>query len=276
VFGFDGDPSRLARLREELSRVHDAFPRHLEKALPPAWFDAEDMARNQRFDAIVRAHKNNRLELPIVAIQHEGTPYHNFSLMHLRRLAWFVPSLLAAWSRADSSFPFGRLRGRELTSILASTEIVEGPDWSWTTSEVAALSSFFEAALLAALATPLVRAEPASVRKLQALQDSGRVIEALELAADLDSTSAGRALETLDLAAAMHVPDAPLADAWANEPTTLAEDHVLVALDDALPDRRPLLARASVADRLSHAFFEATGERAEKLSAAEALVRAWL
>jgi hypothetical protein len=64
------------------------------------------LVRNDHFDALLRAHKKDRLAIPIQALRATGAPYHGFDLVHPRRLAWFVPSLLASWlERAPGMAP---------------------------------------------------------------------------------------------------------------------------------------------------------------------------
>lgn len=218
------------------------FPQYLAKPRCPTWFDSEEVRRNDHFDAIVRAHKKDRLTIPIAALQATGSPYHDFHLMHLRRLAWFVPSLLSMWLEDGSS---GLFTIETIEGILRDTAIVEGADWRWLSEEEAALGSFFDAALRAALATPVEH-------------------------------SAGRAVETLRVAAAMHIPVTPLIEVWMGEHTELAEEHLLAALADQQHDARCLLVHEKTVERLREAFFRADGVRARGLSAAEGLVSSWL
>jgi hypothetical protein len=59
--------------------------------------EPEVAKRFERFDAIVRQHRRRRLELPVRAVWDESFG-HGSALVHAsaRRLAWFVPSILAA------------------------------------------------------------------------------------------------------------------------------------------------------------------------------------
>lgn len=249
MYGFAGETSRAEELATELHRLLAVFPRYIAKPITPTWFDPDEVRRNEQFDAILRAHKKDRLALPIAALQATGSTYHNFSWMHLRRLAWFVPSLLSTWLEEvpTPSDPFARTTNAVFTieRILGDTAIVERHDWKWTSEEEAALASFFDAALRAALATPL-------------------------------ETSAGRAVETLRVAAAMHIPVTPLVEAWMNERTELAEEQLLAALTGQPWDARRLLVHEKTVGRLRDAFFGANGLRAARLSDAEALVSSWL
>jgi len=250
MIGFDGDSARRARLRTELEAVLAAFPIHVEKSRPPTWLDPDEVARNDRFDAIVRAHVKDRLRLPVVALSLEGTPYHNFSLIHLRRLAWFVPSLLATWLDAPPAFPLGRFTARGMAWIFEDMEIVEGKGWAWNERETNALASFFEAALSAALATP---APPPP--------------------ADPFDTLPVRAFETVVLAEIMHVPTAPLVEAWVRERTAIADAHLAAAFDGDAHLASRLLAHGGFLERLETAFFASEGERASRLSAAVEMLR---
>jgi hypothetical protein len=156
MIGFDGDPTLEAALRASLVGLLEVFPEHLAKPRPPTWFDPEEIVRNDQFDALLRAHKKDRLAIPIQALRATGATYHNFDLIHPRRLAWFVPSLLASWlDRAPGRTP--EIGARDLDSIVGDATIVD-EDWESTDDEAAALASFFEAALAAALATELAPA----------------------------------------------------------------------------------------------------------------------
>lgn len=55
-----GHPGLVARIREALLAVASTFPEHLAKSQPPTWFEPTEMAQNELFDALVRAHKKDR------------------------------------------------------------------------------------------------------------------------------------------------------------------------------------------------------------------------
>jgi hypothetical protein len=259
LVGFDGDAEKAARLREALLEVARVFPEHVAKSRPPTWFDPEEIARNDQFDAIVRAHKKDRLALPIQALLRTGATYHNFDLMHARRLAWFVPTLLSAWlDRAG-----GDVSADDIERIFESTQIVEGSDWEWSDDETAALTSFFSAALDAALATPLPpRREP------------GRPLEDGVQVWSFHAPSVP--LEVLRVAQTMRVEIDSLVLAWTDCEGPLALDHLVEAIFDPTTSAKHRLSHESVADRLGEAFFDATGERAVRLSKAEKNVRRWI
>lgn len=263
MIGFDGDPTRAEALRAALSALLEVFPQHLAPPRPPTWFDASDLARNDHFDAILRAHKKDRLAIPIQALRGTSAAYHGFDFIHPRRLAWFVPSLLASWlgrAPGPSAAPFG---ARDIESIVADVVTPEGDDWAWTEAEAAALSSFFATALAAALATPLGAArEPESDERPR--EEGVRVWS-------LHSPSVP--LDVLRVASALRVPQEPLVLQWSLDPTPLALDHLLEAVYDTTLPSKHYLAYEAVADRLGAAFFEATGERQTRLSRAEATVR---
>jgi hypothetical protein len=253
--GFDGDSERAEALRASLVALLDAFPEHLAKARPPTWFDGDELARNDQFDAILRAHKRERLEIPIQALRATGAAYHGFEQMQPRRLAWFVPSLLASWldrAPGPGEEPFGA----------SDIEAIVGGPTEWTDEEAAALDAFFEAALDAALATPLREArEPEAERPLE---DGIRVWS-------LHSPSVP--LEVLRVARALDVDFEPLVMRWALDDSPLALDHLLEAVWDTKLASKHFLSHEAVAERLGSAFFEATGERQVRLSKAEATVR---
>lgn len=250
MIGFDGDEERQRRLRAELDAVLAAFPRYLEKSRSPTWFDPGEVAMNDRFDAIVRAHAKDRLRLPVVALSREGATYHNLSFTHLRRLAWFVPSLLAAWLEAPPAFLLGRFGATSIKQFFEDMEIVEGKVWGWNEREAAALASFFDAALSAALATP---APPPPADPFDGLPP--------------------RAFETVRLAEIMHVPTRPLVEAWVREHTPLADRQLADAFDGDAHLASRLLSHGGFLGRLETAFFASEGERAARLSAAIEMVR---
>ncbi|MFO0737200.1 MAG: hypothetical protein U0270_15025 [Labilithrix sp.] len=255
MIGFDGDPERAAELRHALDALLEVFPEHLAKAQPPTWFDADELVRNDQFDAILRAHKKDRLAIPIQALRSTGAPYHNFDLMNWRRLAWFVPSLLASWldhAPGPADRPFG---ASDLEAIVAAG--VE-----WTEEEATALETFFEAALDAALATPLP--PPRAPDEARPREDGIRVWS-------LHYPSIP--LEVLRVARTLHVDLDLLVARWALTPSELALEHLLEAVYDPTVASKHYLAHEAVADRLGEAFFEATGEHQARLSKAEATVR---
>ena len=259
VIGFDGDPWLVARIREALLAVASTFPEHLAKSQPPTWFEPTEMAQNELFDALVRAHKKDRLAMPIQALLRAGAPHHNFELMLVRRLAWFVPSLVSAWLDR----PGGDLPSADLERIFASTAEVEGPYWAWTEEEEGALATLFGAALDAALATPL----PPPCAPDRPLEDGVQVWSFHAPSVPLDVLRAAKAL---------HVDLDPLVLAWVNEESALALEHLLEAVFDPTFPAKRVLAYEPVADRLGDAFFEATGERAVRFSRAEVHVRRWI
>jgi hypothetical protein len=197
-------------------------------------------------------------------------------MMHLRRLAWFIPSLLAAWLEAGPRYPFGRFNAADIARILSDTAIIEGDTWAWTEKEAAALGSFFEAALLAALATPLRPAMPSEELERRRAGDLTGASAAASLEADVEREmhELGRALETIELAFAMHVPIEPLVERWMAEPQREALEHLLAGFRSARADEAAgLLAFEVVGDRLAKAFLVASGPLADEIARAEALVQ---
>ncbi len=262
MIGFDGDPTQAAGLRAALEGLLTVFPEHLAKARPPTWFDADELVSNDLFDAILRAHRKDRLALPLQALRATGAAYHGFDHMHLRRLAWFVPSLLASWldhAPGPGAEPFG---ASDLEAILGDTTITEGDEGEWTDEEATALAAFFETALDAALATPLAAARIPEIERPR--EDGVRVWS-------LHSPSVP--LDLLRVARAFRVPLEPLVVRWSLDPAPLALDHLLEAVFDTRLPAKHYLSHEAVADRLGEAFFEAKGEHALRLSKAEATVR---
>ena len=257
--GFDGDPGRARALRSALERLLDVFPQHLPKPQHPTWFEPRELAQNEQFDAILRAHKKDRLTIPIEALRATGAGHHGFELLHPRRLAWFVPSILASWLDGAPSRTGEVFGADEIEQIIAD---VADDDWAWTSAEAAALEAFFVVALDAALATPLRPAhEPTYPRPLE---DGVRVWSV---------HSPSVVLDVLRVARAFRISIGPLVYRWTIDPAPLALDHLLEAVYDTFIPAKHLLAWESVADRLGAAFFGATGERQARLSKAEATMR---
>lgn len=254
MMGFDGDAELESALRAALVGLLDVFPEHVAKPRPPVEFDGDELARNDQFDAILRAHKKDRLAIPIQALRATGAPYHGFDRMNPRRLAWFVPSLLASWldrAPGPAEEPFG---AGDIESLVDEVD--------WKEEESAALDAFFEAALDAALATPLREArEPEHERPLE---DGVRVWS-------LHSPSVP--LEVLRVARALGVDIEMLVARWALDPSPLALDHLLEAVYDTMIASKHFLSQEAVAERLGSEFFEASGERQLRLSKAEKTVR---
>lgn len=273
MIGFEGDggdQAWRARVHEALAVVLGTFPEHVDKPKHPTWFEPHEIAENELFDAIVRSHKKNRLALPMRAVLGVGAPYHGFSMMHARRLAWFVPSMLAAWLDRGVEWELSDFTTYDLERITAGTEIVAGDSWAWTDEETAALATFFDAALSAALATPLRAASPASAaarERARPREDGIDVWSRYAPSVPLDVIRAARALR---------VEIEPLVAAWVSAPSALALDHLLEAVFDPTVPAKRFLADERVADRLGDAFFTAEGERALRLSKAEVHVRRWI
>lgn len=262
--GFDGDESRCAALRAALAGLLDVFPEHLPKPRPPRAFDGDELLSNDHFDAILRAHKRDRLAIPVQALRQTGAPYHGFASLHPRRLAWLVPSLLASWldgAPGPADEPFG---ARDIEAIVSDVAPEDDDEWAWTDEEAAALDAFFEAALDAALATPLRAAREPEPEAERPREDGVRV---------WSLCSPSVPLGVLRVARALRVPLDALVARWALDPSPLALDHLLEAIYDTTLASKHYLADEAVADRLGEAFFEATGERQRRLSKAEATVR---
>lgn len=265
VIGFDGDPVQETRLRAALVGLLDVFPQHLAKPRPPSGketFDRNELAQNDHFDAILRGHKKDRLSIPIQALRAASTRYYGFDHIHPRRLAWFLPSILAAWldrAPGPTDEPFGP---SDIEAIAAEATDEDEGDWDWTVDEHAALAAFFEFALDAALATPLEEAREPAIERPR--EDGIRVWS-------LHSPSVP--LEVLRVARALNVPLEPLVVRWSFDPSPLALDHLLEAVYDTTLASKHYLSHEAVAERLDSAFFEASGERQIRLSKAEATVR---
>jgi hypothetical protein len=262
MIGFDGDQDRAADLRAALVRLLDVFPEHLAKPRPPTWFDADELARNDQFDAVLRAHKRDRLALPIQALRATGAPYYGFDHVHPRRLAWFVPSLLTSWldrAPGHAEEPFG---SSDIETIVGDATTEDGEDWEWTDDEAAVLASFFESALDAALSTPLASPRQPGIERPR--EDGVRVWSIHSPSVPLD---------VLRVARALRVPLDPLVTRWALDESPLALDHLLEAVYDTMLASKHFLSDEAVADRLGAAFFEASGERQIRLSKAEVTVR---
>lgn len=259
MLGFDGDPSRAAALLAALDDVLAVFPEHLAKPPAATSFDSDARERDDLFEAILRAHKRDRLLLPIQALRATGAERHGFSRMPLRRFAWFVPSLLASWlARAPGHTPFGADDLVAMLGEIAQDETDEG----WTDDEATALEAFFERALDAAISTPLSPPQPPTTER--PLEEGVRV---------WSHHSPSLPLDVLRVARAFGLSLEPLVIRWALDEPSLALDHLLEAVFDTITASKHFLSHEAVADRLGEAFFEAEGERARRLSKAEATVR---
>lgn len=259
MLGFEGNPTRSAALRSALTGLLEVFPQHLPKPQHPTWFSPDELLRNEQFDAILRAHKKDRLTLPIEALRATGAPHHGFELLHPRRLAWLLPSILASWLDGAPSRTRDVFGADEIEAIVAD---VVDEAWAWTSEEDAALAQFFQLALEAALATPLRPAQPPAIER--ALEDGVRV---------WSRHSPSVPLDVLRVAKALRVSVGPLIHRWSVDETELALDHLLEAVYDTHTPSKRLLAWEPIADRLGAAFFHASGERQTRLSKAEATVR---
>lgn len=261
MIGFDGDPEREATLRAALVALLDAFPEQIAKPREPAWSDRDELRLNDQFDAILRAHKKDRLAIPIQALRVSGAAYHGFTSMRPRRLAWFVPSLLASWldrAPGPAEAPFGPGDIEDLMSMSANPDDEE---W-WTDEETSALEELFTAALDAALATPLREAVLDDVER--PLENGVRV---------WSRHSPSVPLTVLRVARALLVDLDGLVVRWALDESPIALEHLLEAVYDTKIASKHLLSHEAVADRLGSAFFEHTGETQARLSKAEATVR---
>lgn len=265
MIGFGGRPDLATALRGALEGLLDVFPEHLAKPRPPTWFDAHELELNDHFDAILRAHKKDRLAIPIQALRASGAPYHGFAFVHPRRLAWFVPSLLASWldhAPGPTDAPFG---ARDIEAMIRDATDAEDDAWAWTDEETSALEAFFATALDAALATPLRAAREPENGSPERPREDGIVVWSL--------CSPSVPLDVLRVARALRVPVDPLVIQWAQDPSPLALDHLLEAVYDTEVASKHYLSHEAVAERLGDAFFETTGERQLRLSKAEVTVR---
>ena len=150
------DAAVVADLEAALAHVDRVFQPHYRKPVPlcmycdlspAAYAQSPEMAR---FDAVVRAHRARRLIMPIhgiwdISLGHTLGIFHN----DIRRLAWFVPPLLA--TTLDEAH---RTRALEIvlragleTSFVTTFESYPGdPPW-FTDAELTALDDFLVALL---------------------------------------------------------------------------------------------------------------------------------
>lgn len=254
--GFDGSPARLERVREALAHVDRAFPQHLEAARVPGLLYPEDVERNERLDAIVRSHEAPRLAFDTSVLQ--GGEGGDHASMQLRRFAWFVPALLASWLESRPLPPFARLHGHVIQSMLEEATIAEEDDASWQPREAVALASFFDAALVAALATPIASLAAAP--------------SPMPFSLEPEVGAAPRSLETIELAVAMRVPPAPLVTRWLEERTPFADEHLSSAVSSPTGGWS-LLAEARVVQHLAEAAARSSGARAARYEEAASRLR---
>lgn len=152
--------AELTRALEHADRV---FQPHYRAPVPLCMhcdFTPKGLAESpamQRFDAIVRAHRSRRLEMPIAmiwdtALGHTRGIFHN----DLRRLAWFVPPMLVAMLDDDLRSEALRVlasTGQELGFVHTFEARADDPPW-FTAQELAALDDFLVALLPLTVAAP--------------------------------------------------------------------------------------------------------------------------
>jgi hypothetical protein len=259
------DLDRVALVQRRLAELDAAFPARLESAEAlcvccegPAFEEPE-----QRVRSIVRAWKGRRLELPVQALLRESLG-HGSAMVHcsLRRLACFLPALIAAWLRHPPEVSLG-----EVVLLIQEAEAGEATyrrqsPACWSAGERDALTAIFLAVLRAQLSSP--ESDPCA---------------------------------TLSGACALRVPADPLIEGWLEDETRTAEDHLLAAvarLEGRRPTREPratglspsadeltlqgawMLAREATRAALERHFFEEQEthpDRARAWSQAEAAVQ---
>lgn len=200
------DPDRVALLQRRLAELDAAFPARLEDAEAlcaccegPAFEEPE-----QRVRSIVRACKGRRLELPVQALLRESLG-HGSAMVHgsLRRFAFFLPALIAAWLRHPPEVSL-----EDVVLLVQEAEAAEAtrrgqPPACWSAGERDALTAILLAVLGAQLSSP--ESDPCA---------------------------------TLSAAGALQVPAEPLIACWLEDRTRSAEDHLLAAVA-RLGGRRP-------------------------------------
>lgn len=291
--GFDGSAARRAQLTAAVHDLDAVFPDVAERGVvePYALTYPEDTAREHAADAIYRAWKKRRLEMPLGAFTTATWSAQDaFVRYSVRRLAFFVPRLLADWVEPDglttTRWLFElvdeaerRARALALRGEAAAPAPTPAPAQAqaqgWTREELEALARFFAAAMSAALATERKRPE-----------DPMRLVErALQLASTEYSTPSPPRLrlvnvpeEVLTLAARFGVAVDPLVDGLLAEETDIADGYLVeIATAEELPASPPwtddLLRR--LADHLGARFFAATDPaHAKRFSDAEQHLRA--
>jgi hypothetical protein len=277
--GFEGSPDHVAHLRVALDAVDAVFPPYAEEGVIDPWgvVYPEDLVAPRRVDGIVRAWKKRRLELPLEALGGFGTTANAvFVRYSLRRFAFFVPTLLAAWTApsgvVETSWLCGLVGAARHDEELVRHEATR----TWTGDELSALETFFDAALAAALGTDIVAPDAE-------LDVVAAVMRQLRLGS-VDRGSTRRAVASVDVAedvllvaAAFGLSSERLVDAWFRAAEPFAEKHLLLAAAAGreLPDPPwDDTNRARLADRVAQAFFAARESNdVERLSLVEQRVR---
>lgn len=287
MHGFDGSSARRAQLTAAVHGLDAVFPDVAERGVvePYALTYPEDTAAEHATDAIYRAWKKKRLEMPLGAFTTAtGSAQDAFVRYSVRRLAFFVPRLLADWVDPD-----GLTTTRWLFELVDEAERraralhgeaegkAQAQAQGWTREELDALARFFDAAMSAALATERRRDED---------WDAVRLVErAIQLPGTLSTSPSPPELrfvnvpeEVLTLAARFGVAIDPLVGQLLAEETEIADGYLLAIATAEDPPVSPpwtdeLLRR--VADRLGARFFAATDPaRAKRFSDAEQHLRA--
>lgn len=148
-------PMRMpTSLEAALTRVDQVFEPHYRKPQQLCMycdFSAAGLARSpdmQRFFEIVRAHRAHRLTMPIEAIWSTSLG-HTLGIFHddVRRLAWFVPAVLAATLRPmlrDRALAILLQAGQETTYGGAPAARRGDPSW-FSEAELTALDDYLVA-----------------------------------------------------------------------------------------------------------------------------------
>lgn len=178
-------------LRDALREVDATFEPHLEKLEHLCMYcdfskrdEPETAAWFARFEAVIRAHRRERLALPIRAIWDESAG-HGSALVQgsIRRLAWFVPAVLAESLTGGFADTMRRLAGLALDGIHGERAYHELSPRDFLAAERNSLETFLCAAIRAIPAGDVVGVDDLASTFLVAMAcgcDSARLMQTLQ------------------------------------------------------------------------------------------------
>jgi hypothetical protein len=271
-----------ANLAAALAQLDAVFPRAAERGEVDRYTPRypEDVALDRHADAVYRAWKHRRLEMPLGAFAPSRWAQDIFVRYSIRRLAFFVPALLADWVAAegltDAPWQIALIEEAERRETAMRGDAAR----RFTDEEQRALACFFDAALRVALAHGSQRVgvakEPVDAAEMFSRWWALPHGESCSPTA-YRPRSASSAESVIELATFYHVPIDPLFDVWLGDASRVAEQQLLDTVVADVPLRPPVWTPVRIeraADHLARRFFDETDrEWAERLSSAEAITR---
>jgi len=142
-------------LRDALHEVDATFEPHLEKleylcayCEPSKRGEPEAAAALARFEGVIRAHRRERLALPVRAIWEESLGHGSAMVQgSIRRLAWFVPAILAESLTGGFAETMQRFASLALEGLHGERVYHEASPRDFVPAELRALETFLCAAV---------------------------------------------------------------------------------------------------------------------------------